>query len=207
MPRARKAWGLLLLLLLGATAARAAWSLESAADLILTDGRVYTPSGWAQALAVQRGVIVAVGSVADVDALRGERTRIVDLQGATVIPGMHDLHAHPLLSGRGAAQCRIAQGSSAAQLAAAVKACAAERAPDAWIVGGQWDAASLGDANLGRFLLDRAAPGRAVLVHDISGHALLASSRALQLAGITRDTRDPDGGRFERGTHAANPRA
>ena len=66
------------------------------ADLILSSGHIKTSSGWAQALAIRRGVIVAVGDVKSVGAFRGPRTRTVELAGATVLPGLHDVHVHPI---------------------------------------------------------------------------------------------------------------
>lgn len=168
-------------------------------ELILANGQVRTPSGWAQALAIKRGVIVEVGSVDLVNRHRGEGTRVIDLGGATVLPGLHDMHIHPMHSGLGVVySCRFRQGSSAAQVQEAVRACVGKRGKGEWIVGGQWDVASFGKTTPHRQLLDKVSPDHPVVLADISGHSSLANSMALKLAGIGRGTPDPEGGIIER---------
>ena len=183
-------------------AAAAAPALE--ADLILRGADVYTPGGWAEALAIQDGVIIAVGDRAEVDALGGERTRVVNLVGATILPGLHDLHVHPLGAGLMQRQCLFPQGSAPAQIAATVRECAERRADGEWIVGGQWDAASFGAQPVDRELLDEAAPNNPVALMDISAHSLWVNSAALEIAGIDPATPNPPGGIIER---AADGRA
>ena len=168
------------------------------ADLILSRGEVYTPTGWRQAVAIQDGVIIAVGDDAAVNELATSATERVDLHGATVLPGLHDMHVHPLGAGLMQLQCLFPQGLPESQILAAIEACAADREPGEWIVGGQWDAASFGSRPMHRAMLDRAAPRNPVALIDISGHSLWASSRAMELAGITAATPDPPGGIIER---------
>lgn len=168
------------------------------ADLILSNGRVYTPSGWVEAVAIQDGLIIAVGDRAAVDAYTTADTEHLDLDGATVLPGLHDMHVHPMGAGMQQFQCLFPQGSSRAQILEAVESCADERADGAWIVGGQWDAASFGAERMDRSMLDRVAPDNPVSLVDISGHSQWANSRALELAGITATTPNPPGGIIER---------
>lgn len=186
----------LALLVLGSAAAQPPQAPQ--ADLILSGGQIRTPDGWAEALAIQNGVIVAVGTRAEVDAARHAATRVVDLDGAAVFPGLNDMHVHPLGAGLMQFQCLFPQGSTREQIAAAVGACAAERADGEWIVGGQWDAASFGPEPMDRAVLDAAAPNNPVALVDISAHSLWVSSRALELAGITAGTANPPGGVIER---------
>jgi predicted amidohydrolase YtcJ len=167
------------------------------ADLILLGGEVYTPSGWQEAVAIRSGVIIAVGTDAAVNPLLGSGARVIDLEGAAVLPGLHDMHVHPMGAGLMQFQCLFPQGSSRAQILAAVETCAAARADGEWIVGGQWDAASFG-SDMHRRLLDEAAPDNPVALVDISGHSLWVSSRALEAAGITATTPNPAGGIIER---------
>jgi predicted amidohydrolase YtcJ len=183
------------LLSAGAASASAA-SLE--ADLILRNGDVYTRNGWAQAVAITKGVIVAVGDDKAVDAYKSARTQVVDLQGAAVLPGLHDMHVHPMGAGLTELQCRFPQGSSAQTIQEAVQKCASSKAKGEWITGGQWDAASFGKTPPDRTFLDRAAPDNPVVLTDISGHSAWANSKALQLAGITAKTPNPPGGIIER---------
>jgi predicted amidohydrolase YtcJ len=180
-----------------AAAAGAEEPARPAADLILTGGAVKTPSGWAEAIAVRGGVIVAVGDAHTVNSQRGSRTQVVNLRGDAVLPGLHDVHVHPLFAGISERQCKIAQGSTLADTLKRVKACAARLAAGAWVVGGQWDAPALGSPP-NRGALDEAAPAHPVLIDDTSGHSSWANSRALAAAGITKSTLDPKGGIIER---------
>jgi len=181
---------------LAASAAAAAPTLE--ADLILHGGEVYTPNGWAEAIAIEDGVIIAVGSNGEVDAHRVASTQVIDLAGAAVLPGFHDMHVHPLGAGLAQRQCTFPQGSPPAVIVAAVRACAERHAQGEWIAGGQWDAASFGDEPVDRRLLDEAAPSHPVALTDISGHSAWANTAALELAGITATTPNPPGGIIER---------
>ena len=84
------------------------------ADTILLGGHVKTSSGWAQGLALRAGVIERVGGHEDVLHRRGPGTRVVDLAGDTVLPGLHDLHVHPIYAGIRDRRCKVPQGSSLA---------------------------------------------------------------------------------------------
>lgn len=182
---------------LGAALVTALRASAQDADLILRGGEVYTPSGWQEAVAIRSGVIIAVGTDAAVNPLLGSGARVIDLEGAAVLPGLHDMHVHPMGAGLMQFQCLFPQGSSRAQILEAVETCAAARADGEWIVGGQWDAASFG-SDMHRRLLDEAAPDNPVALVDISGHSLWVSSRALEAAGITATTPNPAGGIIER---------
>ena len=172
-------------------------SAAAPADLILTHGHVRGPSGWVEALAVREGVIIALGSAAEVNNTRGERTRVVELDGATVLPGLHDVHVHPIFAGLSEMQCKIAQGSSLEETLRRVASCAARAGDGEWILGGQWDVSALGRVP-DRAALDAVSAGHPVVLDDTSGHSAWANSRALALAGITRDTPNPAGGIVER---------
>ena len=83
------------------------------ADLILTHGEISTPSGFVAAMAVESGVIVALGDEAAVAPFKGAATKVIDLQGAAVLPGLHDMHVHPTGAGLWQQRCMFPQGSSA----------------------------------------------------------------------------------------------
>jgi predicted amidohydrolase YtcJ/glyoxylase-like metal-dependent hydrolase (beta-lactamase superfamily II) len=183
---------------ISASTARApAPARSDAIDLIMTHGRIRTPSGWAEALAIRDGVIVAVGTAATVEALRARETQVFDLGGSTVLPGLHDVHVHPLFGGLSERVCRIAQGSDLRVTQSRVKACAEKARPGAWITGGQWDASAIGQAP-NRAMLDAVTRDHPVLLDDTSGHSSWSNSRALEVAGVTRDTPNPKGGIIER---------
>jgi hypothetical protein len=168
------------------------------AQLILRGGEIYTPTGWAEAVAIRDGVIVAVGDASALADYETQQTEIIDLNGAAVVPGLHDMHVHPMGAGLMQSQCIFPQGSTAAQVEAAVADCAERRDAGEWIVGGQWDAASFGDVPVDRALLDAAAPDNPVALMDISAHSLWVNSAALETAGIDASTADPPGGIIER---------
>ncbi|HTT42657.1 MAG TPA: amidohydrolase [Steroidobacteraceae bacterium] len=184
-----------LLLMLGAGVAGAEPELPP--ELIVSGGQVRTPGGWAQALAVRDGVLIAVGERAPIEALRGPGTHMLSLAGATVLPGLHDVHVHPMYAGIMAGRCRIAQGATLVQLQDGVRACAHQGSASDWIVGGQWDTPALGRAP-DRSALDAVTQVRPVYLEDTSGHSAWVNTRALQIAGITRSSADPPGGIIER---------
>ncbi|MEU7576353.1 amidohydrolase [Streptomyces sp. NPDC041068] len=170
---------------------------ERYADTILVGGQVRTPSGWADGLAVRAGVIETVGGRADVLRQRGPDTRVLDLAGDTVLPGLHDLHVHPIYAGVRERRCKIPQGSNLADTLRIVAEHVSRAAPGAWVLGGQWDAYALGGTP-DRTMLDAVVPDRPVLLEDTSGHSSWANSAALAIAGIGPGTPDPLGGVFER---------
>jgi hypothetical protein len=167
------------------------------ADLIMTNGQVKTPSGWAEALAIRDGIIVAVGEAKTIESMRDQETEILDLGGDTVLPGLHDVHVHPLFAGLRENECKIPQGSSLEEIQRKMKDCVDRSDPGEWVTGGQWDASAIGQAP-NRSMLDLVAPDNPVLLDDTSGHSSLANSKALKTAGVTKGTPDPEGGIIER---------
>jgi len=175
-----------------------AGAAELEADLVLHNAQIYTPKGWAGAMAVKSGVIVAVGDEAAVAALEGARTRVIDLKGAAVVPGLHDMHVHPTGAGLAQLRCHIVQGSSVKQMQDAVKNCVSQKTKGAWITGGQWEASAFGKQPMHRSVLDVVSPDNPVALNDISGHSLWANTKALELAKVTAATPNPPGGIIER---------
>ncbi|MGW6054952.1 amidohydrolase [Streptomyces sp. NPDC055189] len=167
------------------------------ADTILVGGQVRTASGWADGLAVRAGVIETLGGREEVLRRRGPATRVVELAGDTVLPGLHDLHVHPIYAGIRERRCKVPQGSNLAETLRIVADRISRTDPGTWVLGGQWDASALG-ATPNRAMLDAVAPHNPVLLEDTSGHSSWASSAALAAAGIGPGTPDPAGGFFER---------
>jgi len=192
------------LLLTGALAApgvRAAAQVP--ADLVLLHGRVYTVDGsqpWAQAVAVRGDRIVAVGSDAQVGALRGPDTRVVDLHGRLVTPGFIDSHVHFIEGAHYLTQLGLRDVTTLKETQRRVAAFAQAHPQAAWIRG---EGFSYGypDMPQGAFRrqsLDEVAGGRPVLLTSGMAHAAWANSEALRRAGITRATPDPAGGQIVR---------
>jgi predicted amidohydrolase YtcJ len=171
------------------------------ADLLFVGGTVLTPDGTAAAIAVRRGMITAVGSDAAILALPHAGATVVQLGGATLMPGLYDMHVHTYFAGRDMLSCRFARGAGSAAIVAAVKACAARARPGEWIIGGSWVGAVFAPGEQNRALLDRVAPDNPVLLNDESLHSVWLNSRALAVAGIDRNTPDPVGGIIEHDAH------
>lgn len=194
----------------GARAQRASavQSVMTPADLIVTDGTIYTvderrPA--AHAFAIRGGRFVAVGSVTEVMALRGPHTRVLDLYGATVVPGLADAHGHLLELGRSLSEVDLVGAPSYDTVVARTAARAAHAPAGTWVLGHGWDQNRWAVKQFPTHeALSRAVPDHPVVLTRIDGHALLANARAMALAGITARTPDPAGGRIVRDA-AGNP--
>jgi predicted amidohydrolase YtcJ len=172
------------------------------ADLVFTNANIITLDAGnpgAEALAVKGDRILAVGSAAEITETIGKKTRIVDLGGRTVVPGLIESHAHLLGMGRAKMVLDLVGTESAAQIAKMVGDHAAKLPPRRWILGRGWDQ---NDWETKAFpthaALSAAAPDHPVCLTRVDGHALWANGKALALAGVTAATADPPGGRIER---------
>lgn len=175
----------------------------SQADLILSGGRVWRGlrEGFAEAVAVRGGRVVAAGTRAAVDAVAGPATRRIDLGGRLAVPAFNDSHLHllPMGLGMGQVNLRAPEVNSLDKLLARIRAAAKEAGPGGWIVGRGWDDTELAENSYPTAdELESAAPGHPVLAVRTCGHAAVASRTALALAGIGDDTPDPAGGAIER---------
>ncbi|HLU67790.1 MAG TPA: amidohydrolase family protein, partial [Kofleriaceae bacterium] len=172
------------------------------ADLVLVGGAVITmdpamPA--ATAVAVRGDRIVAVGSDRDVAGWIGPRTRVVELDGRGVSPGLVDSHVH--LYGLGAASENVSlRGATSEEEAVRRVVEAAGKLPAGeWVIGRGWDQNLWKNKKFPTAAsLDKALGDRPVALRRVDGHALWASSAALELAGIDRATPDPKGGRILR---------
>ena len=149
-----------------------------------------------EAIAVKGGRLIYVGAHASVLAAhQGPKTEVVDLKNGYVYPGFIDAHAHFGGLGRFKRQLDARNTKSFDELVALAKERAAKAAPREWILGGRWDHASWGMKEFPtHHKLSEAVPDVAVFLSRVDGHAALANRKAMELAGITRDTPDPPGG-------------
>jgi predicted amidohydrolase YtcJ len=172
------------------------------ADLILHNARIYTVGDrqpTAEAVAVRGDRIVRVGRSSDVLALRGPATRVIDLQGSTVVPGLADAHGHFLGLGQSLQRLDFRGTTSYEQIVEMVRKAAAQARPGEWILGRAWDQNDWPEKQFPTAdTLDAAAPQNPVYLTRVDGHAGLANHRALAAGGVTRDTKDPDGGEIIR---------
>jgi len=170
------------------------------ADLLVTNARVYTVDRarpWASAFAVRDGRIVAF----DDEALRVGATTVVDLGGATVMPGLVDVHNHHALAGLSDLfELTFSPNATLAEALEAISTYASGLADGEWVVGGSWGSTLFDELALPDSLaaLDAASGGHPVVLTDDSRHNRWVNSRALELAGVTNETPDPEGGRILR---------
>ncbi|AOR30326.1 amidohydrolase [Streptomyces fodineus] len=168
------------------------------ADLLFTGGPVLTPEGRsATAVAVTGGRITAVGGD-ELRELAGPGTEVVELAGRLLLPGFQDAHIHPVPAGLELAQCDLSGRATAAETVAAVRAYADTHPEREWILGGGWSMEAFAGGTPTKELLDAVVPDRPVYLPNRDHHGAWVNSRALQLAGVGRDTPDPADGRIER---------
>lgn len=169
-----------------------------AADLIVHNGKVWTGDAGrpdAQAVAVWRDRVLKVGTDAEVKALAGPGTKLIDLRGGRLVPGFYDSHVHFLDGGLSLSSVDLKDARDEAEFGARLAAFDARTPRERWITGGQWDhdrtfkGALPTAATIDKFVKDRP-----VFIRRYDGHMALANSAALKLAGITADTKDPPGG-------------
>lgn len=170
--------------------------------MIVVNGRVYTVDDsrpMVSAFAVRDGRIMFAGSEREARSLAGPKTRVLDVRGATVIPGMVDAHAHLVGLGESLANVNLAGSQSYAEVIARVVARAKDIKPGEWIFGRGWDQNRWPEKEFPNHdALTKAFPNNPVVLSRIDGHALLANAMAMRAAHVTAATPDPDGGRVLR---------
>ena len=172
------------------------------ADLILARGLVRTLGRGGLAIhshmAISSGLVVAIGG-SGLMSLRGPRTRVVDLQGAAVLPGFNDAHAHVVYYGLTRYGADLSGASSVAEIVTRLREHSRSLKPSEWQQGMGYRAAELVEGRAPhRLELDRATGRRPAFIDERGGHARVANSAALEAAGIGDDTKDPPGGRIGR---------
>ncbi|MGO2112780.1 MAG: amidohydrolase family protein, partial [Pseudoclavibacter sp.] len=184
---------------------------STAPDAIVVNAVVHTanrakPS--ATAFAIAGGRITAVGGDDEIRALAGDATEVRDLGGAAVVPGLIDVHNHHLMAGEGDLyELRFPPTASFDEVIEAVRERAATLGPDEWVIGEAFGSTLIDDFSVvaARHRIDEAAGGRPVMLTDDSHHNRFANTRALELAGITSETPQPDGGRIVRDAETGEP--
>ena len=175
---------------------------SSSADLVMHNGAIYTVDNarsWAQALAIKDGRIVYVGPDVGINAFLGTDTKIVDLQNKMVMPGMQDVHIHPIMSGIRAGVVDLSDFETVAEYRTVIANYANTNPDVEWILGGGWSMAAFGPGALAsRKIIDELVSDRPVYLGSRDGHSGWANSLALELAGITKDTPDPVDGIIDR---------
>jgi len=178
-------------------------------DLIIVNANIRTmdrnrPS--AEALAVYQNRIVALGSSSEIRKLADSHTRVIDAKGQLVLPGFNDAHVHFMSGGFQLASVDLRDANTPQEFAERIRAFATKLPQGRWITGGDWDHERWPDARLPtKELIDPFTPNTPVFVNRLDGHMALANSVALKLAGVTRETKDPDGGVIVRDPKTGEP--
>jgi predicted amidohydrolase YtcJ len=177
-------------------------SIQSAenlfADTVILNATVRTMDDAlpkAEAVAIRGNQIVAVGSTEKIRALAGKGTRVIDAGGKLVLPGFNDSHAHFLMGGFSLSNVDLRDAKSPEEMAKRLADYAKKIPKGQWILGGDWDHEKWPGTPLPtRQMIDAATPDNPVFVSRLDGHMELANTLAIKLSGVTRDTKDPDGG-------------
>ena len=184
-------------------------SEASEADIVFTGGAVYRVTDtdpWATAVAIKKNRITYVGDDAGVISSIGPNTNVIKLNGKMLLPGFQDAHVHPVDSGMTFNQCAVFDLPELEDLLDAIKTCVNERPNADWIVGAGWYVSTF--APTGRppkELLDAIAPDTPITLLSNAAHTVWANSAAIDRAGITAETKDPEGGRIDRDPLSGKP--
>jgi len=190
------------------------------ADVLLTNGRVYTLSwgepapdgtpaagaphsaeGWApdaQAVAIRDGRLVFVGSAADAEAYRGDGTRVMDVAGATILPGLVDSHTHVVGLGQLEVQVNLIGVATEQEAIERVAAASQDVAAGEWILARGWDEGAWATRYPTWDQLSERFPDNPVVMNSLHGFAVWGNKRAFEEAGITKETPAPTGGEIRK---------
>ena len=196
-------------LALGASAVSSASNSDTVApaDTVLQKGFIYTVdtrNSVQQAIAIRAGRIVYVGSDPGIQPYIGQQTRVIDLHGKMVMPGLVDAHNHAISGGMQLLECNLNYAPlTIAQFQQKIQACldkTQSKEPDGYLTVVNWDRQAMqpSGTEVTKADLDVLKTRRPILVQSTDGHSTFGNSRALAMAKITRDSPDPHAGRIDR---------
>lgn len=179
------------------------------ADLIIKNAKVFTANDagpWAEAVACKSGKIIAVGTERDIAKFAGPATKVLDVQGRLVIPGLIDAHTHFSSGGRSLISLSFRGVNTIAKVQEMVAAKIKELAPGALVSGSEYDHTLFPGGNWPtKDDLDKVSPDNPVVIRRVDGHSIWVNSSALKRSGITGDTKDPFGGEIFRDPKTGEP--
>jgi predicted amidohydrolase YtcJ len=198
-----------LILIIAALSLAPVHSQTQAADIVFKNGNVYTVNERqprAEAIAIKGNKIIFVGSNRAAKAYEGNATRVIDLQGKTVVPGLTDAHYH--LAGVGAREMNLnLEGTTSKEdFLAKVKARVDRAKAGEWVTGRGWIETFWKPPTFPtRWDLDKIAPENPLFLTRADGHAAVVNSAALKVAGLTKETPDPQGGEIMKDKQTGEP--
>src|SRR2546421_1584259 len=179
------------------------------ADLVFINGNVYTVNDkqpHAEAIAVKGDRIVFVGSNSDAKTFQAANTRVVDLHGATIVPGMTDAHYHFIGVGQREMNLNLEGITNLQDFLAKVKTRVDQAKPGEWVTGRGWiETFWTPPVFPTRWDLDKISPNNPVFLGRADGHGAVANSAALKIGGITKETPSPFGGQIVRDKESGEP--
>jgi predicted amidohydrolase YtcJ len=179
------------------------------ADLVLMDGNVLTmgssqPS--AEAVAVKKDRVVQVGANEEIRRWIGDDTKVIDLQGRTVVPGLTDSHIHVGDFGKFLMWIDLKDADSVEEMQGRIRERAQKISEERWIIGSGWDQTRFAEKRYpNRRNLDEASPDNPVILYHQCGRVCVVNSKALELAGVTKETSAPSGGEIEKDAETGEP--
>lgn len=185
-------------------------------NVVFKNGTIYTSNekqDIVEAVAVKEGKIIFVGSNKDVEEFINEDTKVVDLQGRFILPGFVDNHNHIFEAKSPAAgNCSVSPDASLQKQRSYLKACKKGVKDGEWISGTGFSLEALlkdmdekSEQQTPLQVLDELFPNNPVLIMERTSHSVWVNSKALELAGINKDTKDPQGGRIIRDSETGEP--
>src|SRR5262245_42761016 len=179
------------------------------ADVVLIHGKFWTVDKErpeAEAIAVWRDRILAVGTTKEIQKLAGSTTRTIDLHGQRVVPGFYDSHVHMLSSGMRLSQVALKDAKDEAEFGRRLREFDQKLPRGRWLLGGEWDHDRTFSGKLPTAeILDRYVPERPVFLRRYDGHMAMVHRAVLKMAGITAQTADPAGGVIYRKPGSGEP--
>ncbi len=179
------------------------------ADLVLIDGNVLTmnPSQpHAEAIAIEKDRIVKVGTNEEISKWIGKNTKVIELNERTIVPGFIDTHVHVADFGRFLSWIELKEIRSIEEIQKRIKKRAQETPKGKWILGHGWDQTNFVEKRYPNLRdLDEASLDHPVILYHLCGRICVVNSKALALAGVTKETSDPSGGTIEKDTKTGEP--
>jgi predicted amidohydrolase YtcJ len=200
----RKSFILLLIIIIGLSVVMVGSGTKypvKEADFVLTNGKIYTVNEsqpWAEAVAVKGNEIVYVGDNTGAKAFVGKETESIDLKGRLLLPGFIESHIHLAMGGATTSGVIMTMTDSVEDVLRKVEEYAEAHPDKKTIFGASYNGLLFDEKGPNKALLDEIIPDRPVYLMDHTLHSVWVNSRALEIAGITKDTEDPSGGQYIR---------
>lgn len=174
------------------------------ADMVILNANIITMDPrrpHADAVAIKNGRIIGIGRDSEIKEYCGMKTKKIDLKGKTLLPGFIESHNHMIMYAANVlgVDCRISATPSIEDILVKIKEKTESLPEGTWIEGWGYDDTMLKEMrHPTRYDLDKVAPNHPVIVTHVSGHLCAVNSYALKMAGINKETKDPEGGRIYR---------